>query len=248
MVVAQGVAETGDRACRSRYPFRRISLLARHADRLRIRETAGPIGRGAGLARRLWRPAYFRRLDGRCGARPRLFARERAALPDGVSETRGPGAAGRILGPDRLAGDKFVRTLGFYREAETSFSALSPQAQKRFQAYADGVNAFLESHKNALPPELMLIGDSPEPWKPADTLVLGKLKSLELSDNYEFEALRAHLAAKTPDPNNRPGCFPDAEARGADHNRAQARRYARERRSSQGAAWRPDWHNARSVE
>ena len=64
-----------------------------------------------------------------------------------------------IRGGDLLGVDKFIRTLGFYREAESSFSALSPWAQKRLEAYAEGVNAFLASHP--LPPEFLLAGDQP---------------------------------------------------------------------------------------
>ncbi len=108
----------------------------------------------------------------------------------------GQGRLAEVFGADRLDVDKFIRTLGFYREAESSFSALSPWAQKRLQAYADGVNAFLDSHQSALPPEFLIVGDAPEPWKPADSLVWGKLMALELSHNYEIEALRARLREK----------------------------------------------------
>ncbi len=108
----------------------------------------------------------------------------------------GQGRLAEIFGAERLGVDKFIRTLGFYREAESSFGALSPWAQKRLEAYAGGVNAFLDSHKDALPPEFLIAGDRPEPWKPADSLVWGKLISLELSHNYELEALRAHLGQK----------------------------------------------------
>src|SRR5208283_3730433 len=95
----------------------------------------------------------------------------------------GQGRMAEIRGADLLGVDKFIRTLGLYREAESSVSALSPWARKRLEFYADGVNAFLDSHKNALPPEFLLAGDSPEPWKPADSLVWGKLSSLQLSNN-----------------------------------------------------------------
>src|SRR5271166_5142597 len=108
----------------------------------------------------------------------------------------GQGRLAEVFGADRLDVDKFIRTLGFYREAESSFSALSPWAEKRLQAYADGVNAFLDSHQSALPPEFLIVGDAPEPWKPADSLVWGKLMALELSHNFEIEALRARLREK----------------------------------------------------
>ncbi len=108
----------------------------------------------------------------------------------------GQGRLAEVFGTDQLDIDKFIRTLGFYREAESSFAALPPWAQKRFEAYAEGVNAFLDSHKNALPPEFLLVGDAPEPWKPANSLVWGKLMALQLSHNYEIEALRARLRDK----------------------------------------------------
>ena len=57
---------------------------------------------------------------------------------------------------------------------------------------------FLDSHRNALPPEFLILGDKPEPWTPANSLVWGKLMSLQLSGNYTMESLRARLAQKLP--------------------------------------------------
>ncbi len=102
-----------------------------------------------------------------------------------IQRRAGQGRLSEIAGPDLIGVDKFIHTLGFYRLAESSLAALSPEAQKTLQVYADGVNAFLQSHRGRLPPEFLLIGDDPEPWRPADTLVLGKLLSLQLSSNYE---------------------------------------------------------------
>jgi penicillin G amidase len=150
---------------------------------------------------RVWRDAYgvphifAASTDDAARALGYLHASERLFQME-AERRGGQGRLAEILGPERVAGDKFVRTLGFYREAESSFSALSPVAQRRLQAYADGVNAFLDSHRDALPPEFLLIGDHPEPWKPADSLVFGKLLALELSNNYEFEILRARLRQK----------------------------------------------------
>jgi penicillin amidase len=150
---------------------------------------------------RVWRDAYgvphifAASMDDAARALGYLHASERLFQME-TQRRGGQGRLAEILGADRVAGDKFVRTLGFYREAESSFLALSPVAQKRLQTYADGVNAFLDSHKDALPPEFLLIGDHPEPWKPADSLVFGKLLALELSNNYEFEILRARLRQK----------------------------------------------------
>jgi penicillin amidase len=115
-----------------------------------------------------------------------------------IQRRAGQGRLAEIAGPDLVGVDKFIRTLGFYRLATSSFAALSPEAQASYQAYADGVNAFLVSHKGQLPPEFLILGDDPEPWRPADSLVWGKLMSLQLSSNYNLEEARADLAQKMP--------------------------------------------------
>ena len=122
-----------------------------------------------------------------------LHASERMFQMD-ILRRVGQGRMAEIRGADLLPVDKFIRTIGFYREAETSLSSLSPWAQKRLEAYAEGVNAFLASH--ALPPEFLLAGDRPEPWKPANSLVIGKIEAYQLSQNFKLKLLRARLAAK----------------------------------------------------
>ncbi len=152
---------------------------------------------------RVWRDQYgvphifAASLDDAARALGYLHASERLYQME-IQRRVGQGRIAEIAGPDLVKVDRFIRTLDFYRLAESSVSALSPWAQARLQAYADGVNAFLTTHKNALPPEFMILGDDPEPWKPADSLVWGKLMSLQLSGNYGMEALRARLKQKLP--------------------------------------------------
>ncbi len=122
-------------------------------------------------------------------ASERLFQME-------VQRRAGEGRLAEMLGGDLVRVDRFIRTLGFPRLAQSSFEALSPDGRARLQAYADGVNAWLSTHKNCLPPEFLLIGDKPEPWRPVDLLVIGKLLGLQLSRNYKIELLRAEVAAK----------------------------------------------------
>jgi penicillin G amidase len=148
---------------------------------------------------RVWRDAYgvphifAGSMDDAARALGYLHASERMFQMD-ILRRVGQGRMAEIRGADLLPVDKFIRTVGLYREAETSFSALSPWARKRLEAYAEGVNAFLASH--ALPPEFLLAGDRPEPWKPADTLVIGKIEAYQLSQNFKLKLLRARLTAK----------------------------------------------------
>ncbi len=149
----------------------------------------------------VWRDGYgvphifAANMDDAARALGYLHASERLFQME-VNRRVGQGRAAETFGADLLKVDTFIRALGFYREAEASVAALSPEAQKRLQAYADGVNVFLDSHRNALPPEFLLAGVVPEPWKPADSLVWGKLLGLQLSQNREQEALRAQIAQK----------------------------------------------------
>jgi penicillin amidase len=149
-----------------------------------------------------------------------------------IQRRAGQGRLSEIAGPDLLGVDKFIRTLGFYRLATASYSALSAEAQAYYRAYADGVNAFLTSHKGRLPPEFLILGDDPEPWTPADSLVWGKLMSLQLSRNYALEQARAELARKVT-PEMARLLFPGAPAgspittapsAGADHAEAEPAR------------------------
>ena len=122
----------------------------------------------------VWRDAYgvphifSSSMDDAARALGYIHASERMFQMD-ILRRVGQGRMAEIRGGDLLGVDKFVRTLGFYREAESSFSALSPWAQKRLEAYAQGVNAFLANHP--LPPEFLLAGDNPEPWEAEPELV-----------------------------------------------------------------------------
>ena len=121
----------------------------------------------------------------------------------------GQGRMAEIRGADLLGVDKFIRTLGLYREAKASFSALSPAAQTRLEAYAEGVNAYLANRP--LPPEFLLAGDRPEPWKPADSLVIAKIEAYQLSQNFKLKLLRARLLRKLG-PEQESWMFPGAKS------------------------------------
>ena len=106
----------------------------------------------------------------------------------------GAGRLAEVLGPDAVGIDRTMRTLGLARAAEASLATLSPAVRRALQAYADGVNAFLATRRGALPPEYYLLRTAPEPWRPADSLLWGRLMAITLSGNWRGEALRARLA------------------------------------------------------
>ncbi|HEX9491054.1 MAG TPA: penicillin acylase family protein [Stellaceae bacterium] len=106
----------------------------------------------------------------------------------------GAGRLSEWFGPTTLRADRFTRTLGLYRAAERQYALLTPELRAALDAYAAGVNAYLAHHQGLLPPEYQLLRATPEPWRPADTLVWGKLMDLQLAANFRSELLHARLA------------------------------------------------------
>ncbi len=120
-------------------------------------------------------------------AQDRLFQME-------LQRRYGAGRLAQIFGPEALAADRQMRVLGLYRAAEAEIPFLSATVRRGLEAYAAGVNAFLATRRGALPPEFLLLRFAPEPWRPADSLVWGKLMAVQLGGNYRGELLRARMA------------------------------------------------------
>ena len=99
-----------------------------------------------------------------------------------------------VVGETAVEIDRFLRTLGLYRVAERNLERLAPDVRAVYEAYAAGVNAWLETRSGLLPLEFQLLGHEPEPWRPADSLVWLKIMAWDLSDNYRDELMRARLA------------------------------------------------------
>lgn len=110
-----------------------------------------------------------------------------------VMRRAGAGRLSEWFGAATLPTDRFMRVLGVYRAAEQQYGLLSPELKAVLDAYAAGVNAFLGHRRTAWPPEYYLLNARPDAWRPADTLVWGKLMDLQLAGNFRRELLRARL-------------------------------------------------------
>src|SRR5438132_10639427 len=124
-------------------------------------------------------------------AQERLFQME-------LQRRYGAGRLAEIFGPEAAATDRQMRVLGLYRAAEAEIPFLSAAVRGGLEAYAAGVNGFVATHRGALPPEFLLLRFAPEPWRPADSLVWGKLMAVRLGGNYRGELLRARMARTIP--------------------------------------------------
>ena len=55
------------------------------------------------------------------------------------------GRMAEIFGPLALPIDKFARTIGYHRNAKATYETMSQAKKDIYQAYADGVNDFIDN-------------------------------------------------------------------------------------------------------
>jgi penicillin amidase len=84
----------------------------------------------------------------------------------------GSGELSEVLGEDTLKVDREQRILGLRAAAKKSLGTASPRDRVYFDAYARGVNAFIESRGNALPIEFHILKYHPKPWQAEDSIVI----------------------------------------------------------------------------
>lgn len=102
-------------------------------------------------------------------------------------------AAGRlseIIGAATIGADRRMRELGIARAAQAQLRACSRRSREVLEAYAQGVNTWLDTHRGDLPPDLVLLRAEPEPWKPEDSLGIELLMAQMLSYSEERERVR----------------------------------------------------------
>lgn len=112
-----------------------------------------------------------------------------------------PPSTSRSTGTQRPANtwiehDKQQRILRLRAVAERVAGQLPERDHKFFEAYARGVNAYIEQTRDHLPVEFRILGYSPKPWTIADSLLVGISMSQLLNPQYEIEYWREKIGAK----------------------------------------------------
>lgn len=107
----------------------------------------------------------------------------------------GRGELAEILGSNALEEDKRHRLYGMAELSEALVMKAQPQERAALEAYARGVNAFIEAldDKNT-PPEFRILRYSPRAWRPADSIVIGKVLAESLATSWPKDVMRAELA------------------------------------------------------
>jgi penicillin amidase len=107
------------------------------------------------------------------------------------------GELAEIVGPAAVEHDRHQRLLLVRPTTERAWDALPPATRESFQAYAQGVNAFIGSHSGRLPVEFRLLRYRPRSWTPTDSLALGLFLHQMLTHGpYRGQLAREKILAK----------------------------------------------------
>ncbi|GLI28414.1 penicillin amidase [Agromyces rhizosphaerae] len=114
------------------------------------------------------------------------------------------GRLAELLGEQYVASDALVRTLGWRQVAEREVEEFDDTTRAAYEAYAAGVNAYLDTRGGAdLSIEYVLLalqlpGYEPEPWTPADSVAWLKAAAWDQRANLDDELDRALLSTALP--------------------------------------------------
>ncbi len=104
---------------------------------------------------------------------------------------RAYGRWAEMAGPQGLEQDLLMRRFRLEASARADYQAVNEETRSMLDAYAAGVNAFIETTAS-LPIEYRLLDASPEPWQPWDGLGVFKVRHV-LMGTFEGKAWRARL-------------------------------------------------------
>lgn len=107
---------------------------------------------------------------------------------------RATGRWAEIVGGAALPGDVLARRMQLERAARLDVDAMSAETRSMFDAYAAGVNAFLQSGQ-PLPVEYQLTQTTPEPWQAWHSVATFKIRHI-LMGSWQLKLAHACLLAR----------------------------------------------------
>ncbi len=103
------------------------------------------------------------------------------------------GDLSEILGSSTIELDRDARRMRLRRTAEQIYAVLSPEERKPFEAYARGVNAYIESHRGNYSFEFTLLRYDPRPWSVKDSLLVGLQMFRTLANDWRTKVIKEQM-------------------------------------------------------
>lgn len=83
--------------------------------------------------------------------------------------------------------DIYMRTLNLKSIMAEKYKAVSPEMKRHLESFSNGVNHYMEQHKDALPLEFVLNDYQPEPWQAVNTMYMFAVLNLGVGFNLHEE-------------------------------------------------------------
>lgn len=112
-----------------------------------------------------------------------------------LARRAGQGRLSEIFGRRTLDADMLLRPLGIHRTAAKLYEAITDDSRMALQSYANGVNAYIQEYSTRLPFEFDALHYKPDPWKPEDCLIVGRMMAWELNMAFWTDAALGEIAS-----------------------------------------------------
>ncbi|NYF81175.1 penicillin acylase family protein [Granulicella arctica] len=110
------------------------------------------------------------------------------------------GTLAEILGSSLIEHDRTQRVLQLRASADRALAVLPSDQLHWLELYARGVNASIDVQRQHLPVEFRILGFSPAPWTPRDSLLVGLVMFEDLTNSFPEKLGRETITSKlSPD-------------------------------------------------
>lgn len=106
------------------------------------------------------------------------------------------GELSEVVGEVAVKHDRQQRILGLRAAAEKNLALLAADDRQSFEAYAQGVNAFINTHRRTLPLEFRVLRYSPKPWAVEDSTLIADQMVSTLSTSPQAALTREKILTK----------------------------------------------------
>lgn len=103
------------------------------------------------------------------------------------------GELAEIVGPSALESDRESRRLRMRRIAEQIYVEMTAGDKEAMEAYARGVNAYIESHRGRYGVEFVLLGRDPRPWSVVDSILCGLQMFRTLTSDWKTKLIKQQM-------------------------------------------------------
>jgi penicillin amidase len=106
------------------------------------------------------------------------------------------GELAEVLGPSLVPHDRMQRVFQFRNTAQRFYDHLAQADRARLDAYARGVNLFIDQHQDSLPAEFRILFYKPQPWKGVDSISVGLMMVETLDTHWDAKMARQEVSEK----------------------------------------------------